>query len=85
MQRGDEITGPTTRESGFGALQSVLTGSGAQPVRYQELFSVGRDTEQSLQSSAEVKNVWNYTSAPPYVLMATFTTKLGIDGSHYWR
>jgi hypothetical protein len=30
----------------------------------------GREADCSPLSSAEVKNVWSYTSTPPYVLMA---------------
>jgi hypothetical protein len=30
----------------------------------------GREADHSPPSSAEVKNVWRYTSTPPYVFMA---------------
>jgi hypothetical protein len=29
----------------------------------------GRESDHSLQSSAEVKNAWSYTSTPPYVFL----------------
>jgi len=47
------------------------TGSGAHRVSYSpEVQRPGREAEYSPQTSAEVKNIWGYTSIPPYVFMA---------------
>jgi hypothetical protein len=35
----------------------------------------GLEGEHSPPSSAQVKNAWSYTSAPPYVFMARFLVK----------
>jgi hypothetical protein len=36
---------------------------------------LGHETGHSLPSSAEVKNVWSYTSIHPYIFMAWFLVK----------
>jgi hypothetical protein len=59
-------------------LQSFQTGSGThQPPTQWVLGSIfpgikwlGCEADHSAPSSAEVQNVWSYTSAPPYVLMS---------------
>jgi len=38
-------------------------------------WTPGRESDQSPQSSAEVKNEWRYTSTPPYVIMASCLIK----------
>jgi hypothetical protein len=35
----------------------------------------GREADDSAQSSAEVKNAWNYTSASQYAFMAWYSVK----------
>jgi hypothetical protein len=35
----------------------------------------GREAEHSPPSGAKVKNMWNHTSMPPYVLMAWYLIK----------
>jgi len=58
---------------------SVHTGSGAQPascpVGTEGSFTVDKAARHSRSSSAEVKNVWSYTSILPYVFMARWLIK----------
>jgi hypothetical protein len=61
----------------FLLLQVVQTGSGIHPTSYpmgtggyfNGVKLQGGETNHSLPASAEVKNIWLYTSIPPYVLM----------------
>jgi hypothetical protein len=58
-QRPDRLWGlPSLLSNGYqGALSPGVKGQ-------------GREADHSPPSSAEVKNMWIYTSIPPYVLMA---------------
>jgi len=63
--------------TGFDSYR-VQTGSGAHSASYPmdtgDSFTVikrsGREADHSPPCSTEVKNVWCYTSTPPYVFMA---------------
>jgi len=70
-----------------GIFLFVLTGSELLFNGYRKFFlpgveRSGREVGQSHPSSAEVKNVWSYTSTPPYVLMAWCLVKQGISRPH---
>jgi hypothetical protein len=60
----------------FSLRHCVQTGSGAHPASYQmdtggsfqEVNRPGREADHSLPSSAEVRNVWSYTSTPSVCL-----------------
>jgi hypothetical protein len=68
------------RSRDFSLRQRVQIGSGAHPVSCKmstgkgavssEVKQPGREADHSPSFSAEVKNVWSYTSTPPYVSMA---------------
>jgi hypothetical protein len=59
----------------FSLHHRVQTGSGAHPVSYPmgttpgafslEVKRLGREADHPPPSTSEVKNAWNYTSAPP--------------------
>jgi hypothetical protein len=60
----------------FSFRHRVQTGSGAHPDSYQMsargglsagIKLPGPEADHSPSSSAQVKNVWSYTSIPPYV------------------
>jgi hypothetical protein len=61
----------------------VQSGSGEQPASYRiapGLLSPGvkrpgREVHHSSQSNVEIKNIWIYTSTPPYVFMAWYLVK----------
>jgi hypothetical protein len=72
MQGQEEIFFPSHR---------FQTGSGAHPASYPtgigSLFGVKRperEADHSSPSSTEIKNVWRYTSTPPYVFMTRYVT-----------
>jgi hypothetical protein len=65
----------------FSLHHRIQTGSGAHPASYPMgtsgslpeegvLKQLGREADHSPPSSAEVKNAWSYTSAPPVPFMA---------------
>jgi hypothetical protein len=62
----------------FLLLHIVQTGSGVHPTSYKMgtggsfpgVKLQGREADHSPPTSAEVKNMWNYTSTPLYVFMA---------------
>jgi hypothetical protein len=62
----------------FSLLQVVQTGSGVHPTSYTmgtggSFLGVkrpGSDAHHSPPTSAEVRNMWFYTSTPPYAFMA---------------
>jgi hypothetical protein len=61
------------RDQKFSLLHIVQTGSGVHPTSYKMGPGVkrqGREADHSPPTSAEVKNMWIYTSTPPYVFMA---------------
>jgi hypothetical protein len=45
----------------------MVTGTGGS---FPEVKRPGRETDHPLPTSAEVKDIWIYTSSPPYVFMA---------------
>jgi hypothetical protein len=52
---------------------SVQAGSGAQTAPYplrSGAKAPGREADHSPPSSAEIKNIWSYTSTRPYALVA---------------
>jgi hypothetical protein len=54
-------------------LASYITGIGAS--LSMVIKQPGHEADHSSPSSAEVKNAWNYTSIPPYILMAWCVVK----------
>jgi hypothetical protein len=57
----------------FSPLQNVLSLlllSGYRGVPLLDVKQLGIEADYSFPSSAEVKNEWNYTSAPPCAFMA---------------
>jgi hypothetical protein len=45
--------------------------------RWVDGWMVGREANHSPPSSAEVKNLWRYSSIPPYIFMALCLVKHG--------
>jgi hypothetical protein len=60
----------------FTAVSRTALGSTQPPIQWVlgtlslGVKRLGREVDHSLPSSAEVKNVWSYTSTPQYVFMA---------------
>jgi hypothetical protein len=62
----------------FSHLRVVQTGSGVHPTSYTlgsggcfpGVKRPGREADHSSPTSAEVKEMWIYTSTPPYAFMA---------------
>jgi hypothetical protein len=60
-------------------LSNRYRGGGLSPgVRWR-----GREADHSYSSSAEVKNMWNYTSTPQYIFMALCLVKVKVKLSLY--
>jgi hypothetical protein len=74
--RGAGVRVPVGSE--FSLLYIVCTGSGAHPASYPmgtggsfpEGKAQGREADHSPPASAEFKEMWIYTSTPPYAFMA---------------
>jgi hypothetical protein len=92
---------PTLRAGwpGFESWHRVYADSGAHQSRIQWSFiltgakSLRREPEHSPPPSAEVKNVWSYTSTPPYVFMVwclikhqgqRYLTNGNENGAEFW-
>jgi hypothetical protein len=74
------------------SLLRFQIGSRAHPVFYPtdiekyfpDVKRWGREAEQSLQPSAQVKNAWSYTSIPSIVFMAGCLIKLLSNFTFYF-